>query len=398
VRKRLGLLLVVAVAGIALVAAVDALRGSSESTVAPGSNAEPHGPSLATPEPRPPTWPAQLRRTLRIAEPVGASWEEIGALDPGSYALSARFNLPHDADVDVWFESVTGSDTIDLLGRGQPRDCRVEEGRDICTTALDFSQSEAEVLRLLARKMSKGSMVVRLRIVFEQTSETASPLPRCKREQLALSVESVGDQSGVALRHVQRPACQLTSLPLRVFVTDRKGKRQELGLGDEAELGGVFSPGLERIVPFSVCGEGAPFVAEARAGPYSARGPAKVGGQNCDAAVRTRVFRFGDRPEERRVNVEALDPALHPLTVRINLPRSADVELWMQTGSGHKIELRVERSDCQRHATRALCVIRYGLFEGNSAGVWSLHARKWSLGAARVRVSVAFGPVALGQG
>jgi hypothetical protein len=188
VRKRLGLLLVVAVAGIALVAAVDALRGSSES-VAPGSNAERHGPSLSTPEPRPPTWPAQLRRTIRIDRAVGASWEEFGALDPGSYALSARFNLPHDADVDVWFESATGADTIDLLGRGQSRDCRVRDGRDICTTAVDFSQSEAEVLRLLARKMSEGPMVMRLRIVFEQTSETASPLPRCKRDQLALSRE-----------------------------------------------------------------------------------------------------------------------------------------------------------------------------------------------------------------
>jgi hypothetical protein len=277
VRKRLGLLLVVAVAGIALVAAVDALRGSSESTVAPGSNAEPHGPSLSTPEPRAPTWPAQLRRTIRIDRAVGASWEEFGALDPGSYALSARFNLPHDADVDVWFESATGADTIDLLGRGQSRDCRVRDGRDICTTAVDFSQSEAEILRLLARKMSEGPMVMRLRIVFEQTSATASQLPRCKREQLVLSVENVGDQSAVAVRHVQGPACRLTSLPLRVFVTDRDGKRDELGLGDEAELGGEFSRGLERLVPFSVCGEGAPFVAEAKAGPYSARGPAKVG-------------------------------------------------------------------------------------------------------------------------
>ena len=89
-------------------------------------------------------------------------------LDPGSYALRARFNLPHDADVDIWFESVTGPVTIDMLGRGNLRDCRAKEGRDVCVTTLEFRQRKAEVLRLLARKLSLGPMVIRLRIAFEQ--------------------------------------------------------------------------------------------------------------------------------------------------------------------------------------------------------------------------------------
>ena len=89
-------------------------------------------------------------------------------LDPGSYALSARFNLPRDADVDIWFESVTGPGTIDLLGRRQLRDCQAKEGRDVCVTTLEFRQRGAEVLRLLARKLSLGPMVIRLRIAFEQ--------------------------------------------------------------------------------------------------------------------------------------------------------------------------------------------------------------------------------------
>ena len=398
-RRRLGILLVVAVVGIALVAAVDAFRGSPEqSTATQGGDARARGPILSTPQPRPAKWPAELRRTIRIDRAVGASWEEFGALDPGSYALTARLHLPHQADVDVWFESATGADTIDLLGRGQPRHCRVKEGRDTCTTAVDFSLSESEVWKLLARKMSAGPMVMRLRLVFEQTSETASSLPRCSREQLALSVEALADGNTVVVRHVQGPACQLTSLPLRVFVTDRQGDREEIGLGDEAELGGEFSPGVERIVPFSVCGEGAPFEAEARAGPYSARGPANVGGQNCDSAVRVRAFRFGVRPQDRQVSLEALDPSIHPLTVRINLPVSADVELWMETATGRRIDLPAGGGDCQRHASREVCRVRYGLLEGISPGVWTLHARKWSRGAARVRVYVAFAPLAFGPG
>jgi hypothetical protein len=74
--------------------------------------------------------------------------------------------------VDIWFESVTGPDIIDLLGRGQPRDCRAKEGRDVCVTTLEFRQREAEVLRLLARKLSLGQMLIRLRIAFEQIPST----------------------------------------------------------------------------------------------------------------------------------------------------------------------------------------------------------------------------------
>ena len=89
-------------------------------------------------------------------------------LDPGSYTLSARFNLPRDADVDIWFESVAGTGTIDLLGRGQPRECQAKEARDVCVATVDFRQDKAEVLRLLARKLSLGPMMIRLRIAFEQ--------------------------------------------------------------------------------------------------------------------------------------------------------------------------------------------------------------------------------------
>jgi hypothetical protein len=168
VRGPLTILLAAVLTGIAVVAAVDAFRDpSSEQSIAQGSGTEPREPSSA-PEPRTPKWPELFRRTIRLDRAVGASWEEFGVLDPGSYALNARFNLPHDADVDVWFESVTGPGTIDLLGRGHLRDCRATKGRDVCVTTLEFRQRDAEVLRLLARKLSLGPMLIRIRVSFKE--------------------------------------------------------------------------------------------------------------------------------------------------------------------------------------------------------------------------------------
>jgi hypothetical protein len=170
VRRPLTIALAAALIGIAVVAVVDALRDlSSEQSVAQGSESAPREPTFSAPEPPPPKWPEILRRTIRLERAVGTSWEEFGVLDQGSYALTARIELPHEADVDVWFESAAGHDTIDLLGRGQPRDCQANEGRDLCVARVDVRQGEAEVLRLLARKLSLGRMVIRLRIAFEQT-------------------------------------------------------------------------------------------------------------------------------------------------------------------------------------------------------------------------------------
>jgi hypothetical protein len=100
---------------------------------------------------------------------VGAGWEEARRLDPGSYALTVRIELPHAIDVDVWFESATGN-TIDLLGRGHPRDCQQMKGRDVCVTRLDVLQDEVEGWRLVARKIFRGPAVMHLRIAFTKTA------------------------------------------------------------------------------------------------------------------------------------------------------------------------------------------------------------------------------------
>lgn len=227
-----------------------------------------------------------------------------------------------------------------------------------------------------------------------EEGQQASALPHCRRAQLALSLEAVGGQNEVALRHVRGRPCRLAHLRLRVFVTDRRGERNELGLGGLDQLGGEFTSGIERIVPFSICSEGAPFVAEARAGPYVARGPAQVGGQNCYSAVRHRVFRFGAKPGVRTATVEALDVTSHPLTIRITLPRRAQIDVWMQETPGGTLDVfdHEHRDACSRRGARQSCVVRFGLLEGKSAGLWTAYVRKLSVGPARVRISFAFEP------
>lgn len=227
-----------------------------------------------------------------------------------------------------------------------------------------------------------------------------SVLPRCAPEQLALSIETLAGQNAAVLRHVRGDACRLATLTLRVTVIDRHGRRDAIDLADAQELGDDYLPETERVVPFSICGEGAPFIAEARAGPYSTRAPAVVGGSNCAGTIRRRLVRFGREADTKRVTVEALDTSILPLTVRIDLPHGAEIDVWMQESTGTRIDVlgRARRSDCERHGARDVCLVRYGLLPGNSAGVWSLFVRKPSKGTAVVRLAIAFGAVSFGQG
>jgi hypothetical protein len=59
---------------------------------------------------------------------------------------------------------------IDVLGRGRRRDCRELEDRDICLTRIDVLQDDAEGWTLIARKIFRGSAVMRLRVAFRKTA------------------------------------------------------------------------------------------------------------------------------------------------------------------------------------------------------------------------------------
>jgi hypothetical protein len=166
--------LVAAIGAILAVAAVDVLRGPSRS---PGEDESilPDEATVSQPQTSPPLarWQGVHRRTVRLSRVEGATWTEVRTLDPGSYALAVRIALPHGADVDIWFESATGR-TIDLLGRGHPRDCAERKGQDVCLTRVDVFQDEAEGWRLIARKVFREPVVMRLRVVFEETAASAS--------------------------------------------------------------------------------------------------------------------------------------------------------------------------------------------------------------------------------
>jgi hypothetical protein len=171
-KGRLGVLLVAAVAGIGLIAAVDAFRGdSSQESLTEETVVQPSAPGLSTPQPSAPGWPGRLDRMIPFGRAVGSSWESFWAFEPGSYALRGRFAFPREADVDIWFESVTGTTTIDLLGRGRPRHCGTNGGRYVCEAALDFTLTKPDVLRLLVRKLSPDAIVVQLQVGTEKNSE-----------------------------------------------------------------------------------------------------------------------------------------------------------------------------------------------------------------------------------
>jgi hypothetical protein len=198
--------------------------------------------------------------------------------------------------------------------------------------------------------------------------------------------------NAVVLRHVRGDACRLAALTLRVTTIDRHGRRDRVGLAGAREFGGDYEPTSEAVVHFSICGEGAPFVAEVRAGPYSARGLALLAGPNCASAVRRRIIRLGRGAGSKTVPVEALDPASHPLSVRVDLPHRADVDIWLQDSAGQVIEVLIgdRRADCRRHGDRDICLVRYPLLPAHSAGLWTLFAQKLSEGPAVVRAAITF--------
>lgn len=169
-RRTITVFLAAVVGTIAALAVFDAVRGSSPSEESPVQGSHTETPAAVSTSASVPEWPHVLRRTIRLERAVGTSWEEFGLLDPGKYTLMALVDLRHKAKVDVWIEATTGADVVYFLGTGVPRNCELRQGRDVCLARVDFVQDPGQPLRLLARKLSRGRMLIRLRIEFERTS------------------------------------------------------------------------------------------------------------------------------------------------------------------------------------------------------------------------------------
>jgi hypothetical protein len=171
VRKIGTFVLAVAVIAIAVAASLDAFRasrpegttGATEPANLPGSEAT---TAPTTTAPPPPLWEAGLQRqTVRLGHRAPAEWEETRMLDPGWYELTMRLSVPRDANVEVWLRSGT-SFTLGLFGRRVPRDCRGENGRDVCTLSIPLRQENSEEWTLVVAKWSRGKAVVRLAFAF----------------------------------------------------------------------------------------------------------------------------------------------------------------------------------------------------------------------------------------
>jgi hypothetical protein len=105
----------------------------------------------------------------------------------------------------------------------------------------------------------------------------AAVLPRCRHDQLALSLEKLGGDQVIVLRHVRGERCHGGGLILSLTVADRDGKSEGVSLAAEAgvvNLSGDFLPDFEEIEAFNYlprCRQRGPFIATARVDGYSAR-------------------------------------------------------------------------------------------------------------------------------
>lgn len=111
---------------------------------------------------------------------------------------------------------------------------------------------------------------------------TPESLPRCTVQNLALSIDVLGETASIVVRHVWGRPCHLAPLPVRLSLTNRFGGRVRLatvggGPDVQSRVGGDFSPGFERLIdipyladpPLANCNSRGPFTAFVIVGPYS---------------------------------------------------------------------------------------------------------------------------------
>jgi hypothetical protein len=108
---------------------------------------------------------------------------------------------------------------------------------------------------------------------------TTASLPRCSAEQIAASIDVLGERATIAVRHARGKACYLARLPVQLRMWDRAGNPVHLPTIEGAHLplwvGGDFTPGFERLLSihrvFSDCDQRGPFLVVVKVGPYVVR-------------------------------------------------------------------------------------------------------------------------------
>jgi hypothetical protein len=100
---------------------------------------------------------------------------------------------------------------------------------------------------------------------------TAEALPLCMAQNIGVSIDVLGGAATVVVRHVWGRACHVASLPVRLSVTDRVGRRVRLATLEEGQdiqsrAGGDFSRGFEKLIDI-------PYLAKPQLTSCDSRGP-----------------------------------------------------------------------------------------------------------------------------
>jgi PASTA domain len=114
-----------------------------------------------------------------------------------------------------------------------------------------------------------------------------------------------------------------------------------------------------------------------------------------------RRLRLGRGPTSWGYQLVAPDPARHQLTVVVTAPRGIEVQVWLQTGSGRRLQVFAttrDASSCHPAGRRSRCVVRFGALDGESPGLenpgpWTATIAKQSSAPAVIQVTVTFTPL-----
>lgn len=106
-----------------------------------------------------------------------------------------------------------------------------------------------------------------------------------------------------------------------------------------------------------------------------------------------RQLRLRPGPTTAAYRIVAPDPATHQLTVAVVAPRTADVEVWLETRSGSRLPVLASTRDvkwCRPSHGKIHCEVRLGI---PAPGLWTASVAKRSALPAAIEVTVTSTPV-----
>jgi hypothetical protein len=116
----------------------------------------------------------ERRAVIRFDETLGAAWQDLVEVERGSRSLTARIDLPHGVPIEIWLErEPPGVARINLLYPPNPRrhrKCRINDNRDVCVIRRGLRERDSGMWKVVARKLSRDSAVVRLSVTFGEAA------------------------------------------------------------------------------------------------------------------------------------------------------------------------------------------------------------------------------------